>query len=471
MLRYLVKSGLGGVISQIITFATLPIISRLYDPTSVNLWILSLTTIIITGSLTCFRYELAIVVEKKLKFAVKLLLSCLIISAFTTCIFGIILHIPLISEKLFQSGDKKYTLKLIVIGIYIYNVNVILQNWNIRQNKYGVISIAEIIKVLTTCLLQLYFGLFNKSNGDYLIFSSVIGLSLSLLILCIGLDKNIFKWIKLKRSNLKYILYKYRQFLQYSTLYTIVFSISGRGILYAFNLFIEPKLVATFALLERVLNAPVNLLTSAIRPVLFNEASRSNIKTIQKKVEAVLYLLIYFASPCVLIFLKYSVNICNLLLGAQYPHSAEYAKVIIFMPVSFLLVNWIDRLYDVCGLQKLMLKMQCVSTTIIITSILCLLHLKMSFLLCLIALTVCTTLYNLVFILVLYNVVDWSSKVLLGKLFPVTLYWILIFFLNKTIFIVRIYYIPTSLGIILICITFLLAFLKTAVSQFKILKQ
>ena len=80
MLHKLIKSGFGGIASQVITFTTLPLIARLYDPTSINTWILAITTIVLVGSLSCLRYELAIVVEEKLNQAVHLMFACFLIA-------------------------------------------------------------------------------------------------------------------------------------------------------------------------------------------------------------------------------------------------------------------------------------------------------------------------------------------------------------------------------------------------------
>ena len=65
MVRNIFKAGIGGAMAQLITFAALPVIARMYTPAEYAIWAIVMAIALIPGSVACLRYESALVLPDR----------------------------------------------------------------------------------------------------------------------------------------------------------------------------------------------------------------------------------------------------------------------------------------------------------------------------------------------------------------------------------------------------------------------
>jgi len=408
LFRKFLKSGVGLLVAQLISFASIPFITRIYPPEEFTIWLVSITTVCIIGSVASLRYELAIVIPKEDENASAIFWFCGVICAVTVIIFSLALLLPSVKFLITGTQDLKIIHILIPYMIFIFGINMAVQNWNIRNELYLTISFSEATKIIFTVLGQIYFGTTFEATGEWLIIGSGVGFTVGLLAQCSGLTRSRPRPFMSVASRIPALVREHSRFLFYSMPYTFTFLLAGRGLIYLMNHYVGGSLAGAYGLAERILSAPGNLLSAAIRPVLFREAAAKGIESLEGKVKLIMIAILALSAPCVIALIVHAEPIMTLLLGENWNDVPEIACIIVWVAFTFLFCNWMDRLYDVMKLQRMSLIMQLVSSVITIGALWASLAGGLRFTHALIIQTTLIVSYNVLYIIIIYKKAKWS---------------------------------------------------------------
>jgi O-antigen/teichoic acid export membrane protein len=357
MLKDFFKAGFGGVASQAISLLALPIISRLYAPESYASWAIIMATAGIFGAIACFRYELAIVIPKKEEEASSILWGCAISAITTGLIVAVILQIPWLHKIIMSEtvGNEWFYTLFVPVMIVTMGFNFILQYWSIRQQAYTLNSFAQIVLVIVTLILQVFWAVKYSASSLGLLIGSCGGQIASVLVLLIGIFY-IGKYPQIGRHIFKAIpnvFNQYRNFFIYSTPYTLFGTARDRASIFVLGYFLENKEVGLYAFAQRIMGFLVSLVSNAIRPVLFQNAASKGIKSVENKINNILRWLAIITIPFVVLYFFYAKEIFILFFGEKWAGSGFMGKFLILPVFTFLFCNWMDRIMDVMGKQRL----------------------------------------------------------------------------------------------------------------------
>ena len=358
-----VRAGFGGGFSQLINFLVLPVITRLYTPREYATWALFLAAGTIIGSIANLRYELAIVLPKKDEEAgavfwggVAIALCIVLLGTGTLALFSIL------AKSLFVA--PLYIIVFIGLFALSFAIYQDMRYWNIRLRRFALNSWAQILFVSMAAGVQVMWAVVYKATAMGLILGSLFGqISAFLLLIMSANHDDAFPHFSHDWRETVLLLKQYRNFFFYSTPYTLFGILRDRGVLFVLDYFAGSSVVGLYALAFRIMNFPVNLISNSLRPVLFQKAAKQGVRTVELHIYRILRFLVVVSVPFVVLYFFFANDIFRLLFGPAWVEAGDVGKFIILPIYTFLFVNWIDRLMDVLGEQRLTLILEVVFAT------------------------------------------------------------------------------------------------------------
>jgi lipopolysaccharide exporter len=205
----------GTTFAQILTILATPILTRLYGPEHFGLLALFLSITGIFGTIVCLRYELSIMLPESDEEAANLLGLSLVIALILS-----IFTIPFIwfcrqpIQNVLKAPQLGVYLWIVPLFIFVSGVFLALNYWNSRTKHFKRLSAAKITSSIASIGTQLGAGVAGHATVGSLIGASLVGQSVSTLILVGQIWKN-DKSLFLRSIGLKQMtagLRRYRKF-------------------------------------------------------------------------------------------------------------------------------------------------------------------------------------------------------------------------------------------------------------------
>ncbi len=345
--------------AQVINVISLPVIARLYAPGEYAVWAIVLATAAIFSMIACLRYELAIVLPTKDSDASMLFWCCLVLCLCMGGGIGSVLLLPWVRTVFATSSLHVIPEHVLIIFGLITATGAILalRYWCIRQKSFALNSVGQIVLAASTICFQISYATYFVGNSLGLMLGSLFGQVMSAGVMFAGLIfiRKIPRFELKKIVRLPGILKKHRKFPQYSTPYTLFGCFRDRASIFVLQYFLSSNVVGIYAFTYRVMNFPINLISSALRPVLFQQVAATGVQSVEKRINGILTFLVIAVTPFLVFYFFYSKEIFVLLLGEKWGEAGHIGKFIILPVYTFLFCNWMDRIMDVLGKQRYVL--------------------------------------------------------------------------------------------------------------------
>jgi len=358
MLNKFLKAGFGGAGSQAINLLSLPVIARLYAPEAFAAWAVVMAVVGIIGGISCLRYELAIVIPEENESAAALFWLCISTSAAISVITSGLLYLCW-QLGIFSSGGiigiLYYTL-FTPIMVFTTGCTLALRYWHVRLGNFAINSFSMLALSLSVFLIQIIWAFSINTNYSGLLMGSIGGQMVTLVVLIFGWKREVLP--NLKQARLQIMIktgQDYIQFLKYSTPYALIGVIRSRLPILILEAFLPMKQVGLYSLAFRVMYSPLNLVSGALRPVIFQAAAAGGVKSVEKQINRILTVLAVTVAPVIVFYFFYADNLFKSIFGVQWIEAGEIGKFVIIPASAFLFCGWMDRLFDVLGQQKLMM--------------------------------------------------------------------------------------------------------------------
>lgn len=325
----------GTSIAQAIPIAISPILTRIYTPEDFGLFAVYMAIASIIGVAASGRYELAIMLPKKdedayhivcLSFLITLTLSLflLVIVFFTN---------DYIVEKIGRPDISKW-LYLIPFSVFVTGLYNSFNYWSNRNKHYRTIAINRTIQSSTTNITQLVVGYLSSLNG--LVLGALLGQMSALFFL---VKKSTISNSKKYSFSLKKIIFNAKEYKKFPLLdvpAALINLVANQAPNLLLSSLFSPSITGFYYLTQRVLQAPVTLISGSVLDVFKQRASHDyklygNCKNIYKKT---FFLLLALAFPPSIILLIWVVDIFELVFGVDWRVAGEYAQILI--PALFL---------------------------------------------------------------------------------------------------------------------------------------
>lgn len=356
----------GTAIAQIITIATIPLLSRLFTPDEFGTLAIFISLSSLLSSMSGGRYELAIMLPKKNINAYHLLIVSMwfIIGISLISFFILFIFFNPISELL-DFKSYRYFVFLIPISVFFQATYETFSNWFSRFKDFKNISYSKITKSSLSISSKTLFG-FLHFNSFGLIIGEFFGSFFSTIFLILrNKKKHSFKEYKIEKRNLKKMMKEYRNFPFFSMPMAFLNSISVNILVYVLSIGFNSTIVGFYSQANKVINYPLSFITSSFSSVYYQKLTTTKNK---KK----LYLFSYFLSFIIALLIVsplifWGEELFSFVLGEKWRYSGKIAKIIIPIAVASFATRNVSSVFSLLKLQQITLIWQIIYLIIVIS--------------------------------------------------------------------------------------------------------
>ncbi|MBI4945989.1 MAG: oligosaccharide flippase family protein [Bacteroidetes bacterium] len=318
----------GNSISQVIPFLLAPVIGRIYSPQQLAvqenfLVLVSLISIVVAG-----RYEIAFVLPKIQKRANNLFVLALLI---TICISLLSLLAMIFSNEISKWYKEEELGKYIFYlspAVFLVGMNNIFIQWIIRSGKYSLVSVSRISQSVTQSAGYALLGYFGWGiNG--LIIAWLIGNIIPCIILLFP-SLHYFNRKDIDVEEIKSVAKEYKDFPMVNSFHAFTGILAEQFLLFFLITRNYGVLVlGLFAVMNRYVRAPLNLVGSAVGQIYYREASeaKNHNLSVMPLFKKSVKIIAYVSVPMILIVLFFGTDLFAIYLGEKWRAAGEYARI------------------------------------------------------------------------------------------------------------------------------------------------
>lgn len=343
----------GNTLSQLIPFLIAPILARIFSPEEFAVLANFLAIVGVIGIVSTGRLELAIPIPVENQKAKEIVFTGFII----TILLGLLsILIPVFAYQIGKMyGDQQLPnyLWLVPLSVISFGLLGITNNWNLRQERFHLISIGKIVQSLVNNGLAALLGFIGWGvNG--LIIAWLLSQYLNIFVLLIGINKKVnyqdFGFLTLKTT-----LKEYKDFPLINSLHAFTDIFITQFLLYwlisSYFGFME---LGLFAMMNKYVRAPIVLISSSVSQLFYIEAgkainARSSLFPILKKTVRTS---VIFAIPFILILVLFGPLVFKIYLGDKWEIAGVYARCIAPMLLLYFILSPISGLPILLNKQK-----------------------------------------------------------------------------------------------------------------------
>jgi lipopolysaccharide exporter len=347
----------GTAVAQVLTVLVAPILSRIYPPDAFGTAAVFISIASMIGVIACLRYELAIMLPEHDGDAANLLavsLSIVLIVTSLTAVIVLCAGDPIL--RMLNLPELSSYLWLLPLFVLPNGVFLALNYWNSRTRHFGRLSVAKIFQSGATNGIQLGAGVAGQAQAAGLIEGSVLGAVVATIVLGIQIwrdDRQEFmravhwprmlEWAK-----------RHRKFPFFTTWSALLNTLSWQLPTFLLAAFFSPTVVGYYALGNRMLRLPMNLVGNAISQVFFQRASESQqVDGDLASVVALLFrrLVAWGAFPMLLLAVI-GQDIFIVVFGREWAEAGVYTQILSIWMFFVFISSPLSTLYSVLERQQ-----------------------------------------------------------------------------------------------------------------------
>ncbi len=321
----------GTALAQSIPILVTPLLTRLYKPSDYGIMavFVAITSIIIIAS--TLRYEIAILMPEDDHDAMSVtILSMLCVFFFSSVVLFIILAAQnIILNFLYIPFPWMYAIPLSVIfGGWSASLNY----WLNRHKQFRKLAFNRIVVAVATSFSTLAFGIFAFSYHG-LIAGILLGQAFSLALFLIWTWHELVDGLSSKKiwNSIKFNAYKYFKFPLFSLPADWINALSQQLPVFMMSKFFGAAVVGHFSFSQRILGAPLNLLSKAVGDTFKQRASsdynkHGNCSKIFNNTFKALTVLSVF--PLLSIFFL-APSIFKIVFGSEWEQAGQYTRYLV----------------------------------------------------------------------------------------------------------------------------------------------
>lgn len=275
----------GAALGQVINVLASPILTRLYSPEDFGIFGVYASIVAILIVISSFRYEFAIPLPEDDKNASNVMALCLLILVGLCSISALVIY--LWGEQITLWANIPHIsnyLWLIPLGLCGAGVYQILNFAAIRDRNFHLLGKTKFNRGLMRAMIQVGIGLISNSPLG-LIFGQVIGDSAGIRTLGTAWWKKYYQSIKTVSLVAMWdVACRYRRFPLYSGTSGIIESLWINTPQIFFATFYGAEVAGWFAVAQRVIGVPLNIVVDSISQVYFGEGAKTPVEGIRNNV-------------------------------------------------------------------------------------------------------------------------------------------------------------------------------------------
>lgn len=322
----------GTALAQVIPVILQPLLRRYYSADTFGAYSVYLSLIGIFSIIASFKYDLAIVLPKKDKYAANVMLLSVAISF----VFSLLLAISVLLWKneitgfLNLSNEYSFFLTLAPAGIFFYSFYQTINNWLTRKKSFVQISVNKFTRRIIEGGAQV--GLKSIAVSKGLVIGDILGHIANVLSGLYqsrktGLYANMLSLVKVK-----YIARKYSEFPRFNVIPSFMSACSFMLPAIMINKFYSSAFTGYFDLSKLLLSVPLALISTSLSSVLLQSITEKyNLKqSLRRDLLPVLGLVFLIGTFEVLIISVYGIELFKFVFGDNWDYSGRISRILVW---------------------------------------------------------------------------------------------------------------------------------------------
>lgn len=344
----------GSAISQVVIYASILLLTRLFSTELFGIYILFSSATIILKPLATLQYEFAIILPKKNEDAINLLAFSIII----LCGYCLLLIIAIFFFKetitnFFNITELSDFIYLLPLNVFFFGCVSIFDYWNNRTNKFKNISKGLLVKSSVMSASQIATG-FSSFNALGLIPGMLLGYFLQLFFLVkvsLKTAKVLIKEVSLKR--MFFLAKKYKDIPVFNTIINLTNNLSNELPVLLITKYFGLANSGIYGLAIKFTKAPVGIFQQSVSQVFYNKASKiynddGNLHELVTKTAKHLLLISLFIFTPLFVISFY----LDILFGEDWINVGLYSRILIPWLFFAFLSNPLTSLIIILNKQK-----------------------------------------------------------------------------------------------------------------------
>lgn len=343
----------GNTVSQVIPFIIAPILSRTFSREEFAVLANFMAIVGVIGIVSTGRLELAVPIPQEHKKAQEIAFTGFLI----TLGLGLIsLLIPLFAYQIGQLYDDSILpeyLWLVPLAVISYGLLGLTNNWNLRHERFHLISIGKISQSIVNNGLAAMLGYIGWGvNG--LIIAWLLSQYINIVILLVGVNRKI-KYKDFGLISLKTTLKEYKDFPLINSLHAFSDIFITQFLLFwMISSYFGLIELGLFAMMNKYIKAPIVLVSSSVSQLFYVEAGKAINKGISlfPIIKKTVRTSVLFAIPFTVVLISLGPEIFRWYLGEKWEIAGVYAQYLSPMLFLYFVISPISGLPILLQKQK-----------------------------------------------------------------------------------------------------------------------
>jgi O-antigen/teichoic acid export membrane protein len=412
----------GAVASRGLMVAALPIITHQFTPEQVGIWPLVLSLASIFAPVATLRLDIVIPILRHARPA--LVIGNLLL------LFGFAASLLLLAGLfLFPSGlevlagtrigpGERFLIAvqlLSIVGLTVFSA------WLVRRRSYPMLALAHLLSAVATIVLLIALPRLAGATTIVLVSAIVGGHVAGTLWAMSAALRSGFTVSRghLRRTGVRALLIRHSNYPLYSLPYSLSSILVERGFPLLLGASFGLASSGGYYLLRQALFAPVSIVTTAFRQVMFGHAAAETDPLAMKALLLRLSMPVLVMTPLVAAyFIIFSTDAAISLLGSEWQALELIAMPVIVHASSLAISAWLDRVFDLKGRQRLALGLQLSSDFVVGLTVLLAVFAGAGFVAVVSIMSYMAAAYNILWLTIVFGLLGFSFPVsaLLGLL-------------------------------------------------------
>lgn len=272
--RNVLRLASGVAVSHAIVLVTTPILTRFYSPHDFGVSAFFLSVVLILSPLGSLNYYQAVVLPRNDTDAVSLARLSLSLSFVTSIVsLGVFYGLRGLCGAAFDAPELVSWFWVFPAAVFARSAYLVLASWMSRQRNFGIQANARVAQALTERGLSLAAGFGGMASATMMVGTRVVSIVVETAILLVPfLRAHSRGWREPEaKKHLKRVAREYQEFPKYSTWAMLLANGNAQLPLLVLPLLFSPEIAGLFALGNRLLQIPMQLLGDSIRNVYYKE--------------------------------------------------------------------------------------------------------------------------------------------------------------------------------------------------------
>lgn len=263
----------GTTIAQAIPVAISPVLTRLFSPEDFGYFAVYFSTATVLSVIATARYEMAITLPEKDEDARTLVHLCGLIALVFSLFLGIVVLLAKNTLSAWLGVADPTFLLFVPISTFLIGVNQSLYYYANRKKGYRRMATSRVSRYSAYSLGSVVSG-FGHAGYPGLVVSDILGLFSSCVVLFRGEGNTLRRFAS--QEQLKALANRYIDFPRLSLLANLLGKLSSHAPVFLLvRIFVSSTVTGFFALAQRTILTPSDLITRAIADVFRQQASES----------------------------------------------------------------------------------------------------------------------------------------------------------------------------------------------------